>query len=105
MRRICAAAVLWVTLPAMASAQQPFTMGQVTAAPGMTESGVIRIAPRAGDASRKFCEGGSIGGRSSRLPPASSRQSSTRSFESRIFWRIGSIRLGGTNRFSASAPP
>jgi uncharacterized protein len=40
-------AALAVATPA--AAQSPFTVGEVTAAPGTTASGTLRIAPRAGD--------------------------------------------------------
>jgi predicted deacylase len=47
--------VLWIALasalliPASADAQQPFTVGPVTAQPGATASGTIQIAARSGD--------------------------------------------------------
>jgi uncharacterized protein len=41
--------VLSVSVPAMAAAQEKFTVGPVTAAPGTTASGTIQIPPRSGD--------------------------------------------------------
>jgi predicted deacylase len=38
-----------VLLPALAAAQQPFTIGPVTAAPGTTASGTLTVAARGGD--------------------------------------------------------
>ena len=49
MRRVCTAILLSVTVPAMAAAQQGFTVGPVTAPPGTTASGAIQIPARPGD--------------------------------------------------------
>lgn len=49
MRRSCIALAAALVIPAEAAAQQPFTVGPVTAPPGTTASGTIQIAARAGD--------------------------------------------------------
>ena len=49
MRALCTALLVSLTLPAAAAAQQPFTAGGITAAPGTTASGTIHIAARPGD--------------------------------------------------------
>lgn len=49
MRVFCVILVAILMIPAAALAQQPFTVGPVTAAPGATASGTIEIPARAGD--------------------------------------------------------
>ena len=49
MRALCTALLLIAALPLAAAAQQPFSVGGITAAAGTTASGTIQIAARPGD--------------------------------------------------------
>jgi predicted deacylase len=49
MRAACIALVVALVISTASAAQQPFTVGPVTAPPGTAASGTIQIAPRAGD--------------------------------------------------------
>lgn len=49
MQRFCLAVFSMLVLPSVAAAQQTFTVGPVSAAPGTTASGTIQIPPRPGD--------------------------------------------------------